>query len=43
ETELQAQKLSSMGVDFQQGYYHAKPMERDRVPEFLLQANVKTS
>ena len=43
ETELQAQNLSSMGVHFQQGYYHAKPMESDQAHEFSLQANLETS
>lgn len=37
ENELQAQKLSAMGVHFQQGFYHARPMEREHVANFLLQ------
>jgi len=35
ETEQQAVRLSEMGVHFQQGFFHAKPMEYDEVPRFL--------
>lgn len=39
ETKHQADQLSSMGVHFQQGYYHAKPMEYDEIQGFLQAAS----
>jgi diguanylate cyclase (GGDEF)-like protein len=35
ETELQAQKLLSLGVHFFQGYYYSKPMEAGAIASYL--------
>ena len=35
ETEIQAQKLLSLGVHFFQGYYYSKPIEADAIASYL--------
>jgi diguanylate cyclase (GGDEF)-like protein len=39
ETELQADELIKLGVDYLQGYYYSKPIEIEDIPNYLVQVS----
>ncbi len=41
ETEEVAKKVIEMGCDYIQGYYYARPMDKDRLMEFLTEDSLK--